>query len=166
MKLLKIFIVVFAIITSVACNNSDDDNENDISNFPSETEIPSDVDDINPDTDEKEDVPEGGFSLVGYWTQTSEINNGNENSNLECPMELKFDNKKVVSIEYDYDGNAQDCVVDEESLGAYKRVGNKLYLIFSGGETDEVTVEVTANELRVSGTDEHGTWTDVFTRNQ
>ncbi|MGY5355492.1 lipocalin family protein [Wenyingzhuangia sp. IMCC45467] len=169
MKLLKFLaILIVAIFTSVACTNSDDNDEKDTSKFPSETEVPTDVNDINPGTDEQEDVPEGGLSIVGYWIQTSEIHNGSENDNIECPIELKLDHKKIVSIHYMYDENAQDCVVDEDdgALAAYNRDGNKLYLTLSGGGRDELTVEVSENELHLSGTDEDGTWTDVFMRNQ
>jgi len=157
MNVLKKLALVLFVSAFVACSSDDDET-----NFPSESEIPTSKDDINPETSgEEEGIQEGSFSIVGYWKLTGYIEDG-ETVTLtegECGDEVVFDNKGVMTTEFDFNGT--DCEETEVAYGAYTRKGNTLNLNFDG-EKEVLTIEVTETKLKISGTDNDGAWTDIF----
>lgn len=158
MNLLKTLSVVFFVTLFIACS---DDEE---TNFPSESEVPTSADDINPETSgDEEGIQEGSFSLVGYWVGTGYFEDGVTYpiGEDECAEYLTFDNKGIMSENYEnIDG---ECELEETVFGAYTRNGAKIN-VFIEGENKTLTIEVTETTLKLSGTDNGETWTDVFSR--
>lgn len=161
MNLLKNLALAFAVVAFVSCSSDDEGNSKE--DFPSQSEVPSSVDDINPDTDAEEDgIPEGGYSVVGRWVKVASIEGSVEEAVEHCGDELILDDKAIAFTEFEYESDT--CIEDESGIAAYRRDGDKLYLTFDDGSEDSVGVEVSENELRTSGTDDGVKWVDVFER--
>ncbi len=161
MNLLKNLALILFVTAFVACSSDDNSDEG---NFPSESEIPTSEDDINPETSGEEDgIQEGSFSIVGRWELTGEEVDGEfvALGEDECADIVVFDNKGVMSTEFDFDGTT--CVEEEVGFGAFVRDGNTLSLNFEGDKV-VYTIEVTENTLKVYGTEDGEAWVDVFVK--
>ncbi|MBD0824769.1 lipocalin-like domain-containing protein [Aestuariibaculum marinum] len=158
MNLLSKLALVLFVSTFVACSSDDEGN------FPSENEVPTSAEDINPETSGQEDgIQEGSFSIVGYWVGTGYVEEG-ETYSLgadDCGEHLTFDNKGIMSE--NYENIEGECELDETVFGAYTRDGGKLN-VFIEGDQVALTIEVTETTLKLSGSDNGEAWTDIFTR--